>query len=124
MKEQDRKKRKKKFTWAASTSAALFQLILFGGVWLSYYNDFAFRTHRAEGAVVVLLAYCLVYDRLARLYKAYKIGQYSIGETIFSQLLSFGIADLFFYVECCLVSRGYVDIRPGAAAVAIQFWGR
>lgn len=100
-----------------------FHMAVFGSVWLTYYNRFVFRSHVVVGGVVSMLLYYIIYDNLARLYKAYKVGQYSIGEIIFSQVLSFGITDLFFYVECCLIARGYVDITRGLIAVIIQLIG-
>lgn len=70
-----------------------------------------------------MLLYYFIYDALARLYKAYKVGQYEMGEVIFSQVLSFGIADLIFYIECCLIARRYVDITRGLSAVVVQLCG-
>lgn len=118
------KQRKKKKVLAVSRAIiTLFLMCTFGYIWISYYNLFAFRTHRLIGGVVSMLVYYIIYDSLARLYKAYKVGQYSIGETIFSQILSFGFADLFLYVECCLIARNYVNIVPGAVTALIQIIG-
>lgn len=118
------KQRKKKTVLAVSRLCiTLFLLLTFGYVWISYYNLFAFRTHRLSGGAVSLLVYYIIYDSLARLYKAYKVGQYTIGETIFSQMLSFGFADLFLYVECCLIARNYVNIVPGVITVIVQLTG-
>lgn len=115
--------KKRVFSFISRFSISFFHMLVFGYVWLFYYNLHVFRAHRILGGVVSLFIYFLLYDRLARLYKAYKVGHYSIGETLFSQLLAFGITDLIFYVECCLISRGYVLITPGAIAVAAQFLG-
>lgn len=116
-------KEKRKFMTASRMCIALFQMLTFGYVWMNFYNSFAFRTHYLEGGIISLFVYYLIYDRLARLYKAYKVGQYAVGETIFSQLLSFGIADLVLYVECCLIFHDYVDIMPGIMTVFVQFIG-
>lgn len=73
------------------------------------------------GGIVSLLLYYIIYSRLVKIYRADKVAQYSIGETVFSQLLAFGITDLIFYVECCFIARGYVSIVPGFITVMVQF---
>lgn len=100
----------------------LLQLLMFGYIWISYYNLYAFRTHRLIGGTVSLLLYYIIYSRLVRIYRADKVAQYSVGETVFSQLLAFGITDLIFWVECCFIARRYVSILPGALTVAVQFF--
>ena len=121
--EQHRKNsgREKDFSRILTASIIPIQLLLFGFIWIFYYNFFAFRSHRLLGGIVSLLLYCTIYYRLVRIYRADKIAQYSIGETVFSQLLAFGITDLIFYVECCFIARGYVSIVPGFITVMIQF---
>lgn len=114
---------KRKVLTASRIVITLFQIMVFGCVWFAYYNFFAFRSHRIMGGIVTLFLYYIIYDSLARLYKAFKVGQFTIGETLFSQLLSFGIVDLIMYVECCLIARGYVNILPGFLAVLIQLLG-
>jgi len=94
---------------------------MFGYIWVSYYNLYAFRTHRLAGGVISLLLYYVIYSRLVRIYRADKVAQYSIAETVFSQLLAFGITDLVFYVECCFIARRYVSILPGALTAVVQF---
>lgn len=118
-----RRKTKRNFMTASKICIALFHMLAFGFVWINFYNLSVFRTHRLEGGIVSLLIYYIIYDNLARLYKAYKVGQYAIGETIFSQFLSFGIADMILYVECCLIAHGYVDILPGIMTFLMQLFG-
>lgn len=94
---------------------------MFGYIWIAYYNLYAFRTHRLLGGAASLLAYYIIYSRLVRIYRADKVAQYSISETVFSQLLAFGITDLICYVECCFIARRYVSILPGLLTVVVQF---
>ena len=124
MKERHQKNRTRKnhFSRISSASIVLLQLVMFGFIWISYYNLFAFRTHRLTGGLVSLLLYYAIYSRLVRIYRADKVAQYSIGETVFSQLLAFGITDLVFYVECCFIARGYVSVLPGFLTVVVQFF--
>lgn len=125
MKERHRNNRSRKnhFSRISSLSIAMIQLVMFGYIWISYYNFYAFRSHRVSGGIASLLIYYIIYSRLVRIYRADKVAQYSIGETVFSQLLAFGIADLVLYVECCFANRGYASIVPGLITVAAQFIG-
>lgn len=120
---KEKKRSMRLFSMISKTIIMVFQLMAFGSVWFSYYNRYAFRTHRMLGGMVSLLVFMILYNALARLYRAYKVGQYPIGEIIFSQLLAFGIADLILYVECCLIARIYVNISYGIIAVLIQLMG-
>ena len=123
MKERHQRNRNRKnhFSRISSQSIVLLQLVMFGYIWIAYYNLYAFRTHRLLGGVASLLAYYIIYSRLVRIYRADKVAQYSIGETVFSQLLAFGITDLICYVECCFIARRYVSILPGLLTVVVQF---
>lgn len=113
--------RKDSFSRRSSISIMGIQLALFSCVWIAYYNLYAFRTHRELGGAVSLLLYLFIYTRLVKIYRADKPAQYSVGETVFSQLLAFGITDLIFYVECCFIARGYVFILPGLMTTVVQF---
>ena len=90
-------------------------------VWISFYNNYAFRSHRYSGAIVTILVYTIIYIKAARVYKAFKIASFQIGETAFSQCIAIGLADLIVYIECCLISRRYVNVIPGLVTVIIQF---
>lgn len=96
---------------------------MFAAVWLGYYNLFTFRTGRLMGGIISIVLYGCLYSYLSRLYKAFEIGIYQIGEIIFSQILAIGMADTFAYVECCLIARCYVDIVPGLLTAVFQLAG-
>lgn len=121
--QQNGKSRKQYFSRISSLTIVLIQMVVFGYVWIAYYNFYAFRSHRLAGGIASIVIYYVIYSRLARIYRANKVAQYSIGETVFSQLLAFGIADLILYIECCLAARAYVSIVPGLITVAVQFAG-
>lgn len=118
---QENRTRKNHFSRITSASIVVLHLLMFGYIWISFYNLYAFRTHRVAGGAISLLLYYIIYSRLVRIYRADKVAQYSIGETVFSQLLAFGITDLIFYVECCFIARRYVSILPGFLTVIVQF---
>lgn len=95
-------------------------IIPFSYVWLLFYNDFAFQTWWMQGALVSILIYTVLYLMLARLYEAFYMETCQIGELVFSQVLALGMADVFLYIECCLVYGGAVSLLPGLAAFAVQ----
>lgn len=95
-------------------------IIPFSYVWLLFYNDFAFQTWWMQGALVSILIYTVLYLMLARLYEAFYMETCQIGELVFSQVLALGMADVFLYIECCLVYGGAVSLLPGIAAFAVQ----
>ena len=76
-------------------------LIAFGSaIWLWYWNVgvgwdegyFGLRTLFTVG-----LMFCVVYFAFSKMYKAHKIGAYHLMELAFSQMLSYGIADVALY---------------------------
>ena len=99
---------------------ACSMILSFGYVWLLYYNDFAFQANWLYGALASVALYMAVYLMLARLYEAFNLETCQIGEIIFSQALSFGIADLVLYLECCLIHVGAVDVLPGILVFILQ----
>jgi len=91
-------------------------------VWHFYYGDYAFQKYYVLGSIVTIVLYTVVYNALGRMYKAFKIGAYQIGETILSQIISFGLADLLIYVECVLSCNFAVSILPGVITVLAQIF--
>ena len=106
-----------------SALLVLLNVGLFTLIWFNYYNDFAFRSHRTEGFIGAVAVYYIVYRWLSKLYRGYAIASSSIGETVLSQFISFGIADLVLYVACNLLYRQYVNVLPGVFTVLIQLLG-
>lgn len=113
----------KRVTNCAKLILNIWNIGLFAAVWLGFYNHYAFNTYKINGALVTTVIYALIYTSLCNLYKAHRIASSEIGETVFSQVLSFGIADLILYVECCLVHNKYVNILPGAVTALLQIMG-
>lgn len=89
-------------------------------VWHFYYGAYAFNKYYVLGSIVTFILYAIVYNMLGKMYKAFKIGAYQIGETILSQIISFGLADLLIYVECILSCSYPVSLIPGVITVLVQ----
>ena len=113
----------RRITRLATLLLVLLNVGLFAFVWLSYYNSYAFRAHRPEGAVGAIAVYYIIYRWLSKLYRGYAIASSSIEETVLSQFISFGIADLALYIASILLRRYYVSVLPGAVTVAMQLAG-
>lgn len=114
---------KKNVTNNTRIALELYNIGIFAVVWVLFYNNYTFDTHHKMGGTFTVLLYAFVYNSLCQLYKAFRIASFQITETTFSQMISIGIADLIFYVECCLVYNRYVNIFYGAAAFLLQVTG-
>ena len=113
----------KRVTNTARFILNVWNIGLFAAVWFGFYNLHTFDTHQIKGGLVTVLIYMFIYTSLCNLYKAHRIASSEIGETVFSQVLSFGIADLILYVECCLVYNKYVSVLPGGITALLQIIG-
>ena len=113
----------KRVTNGAKFILNVWNIGLFAAVWFGFYNLHTFDTHQIKGGLVTVLIYMFIYTSLCNLYKAHRIASSEIGETVFSQVLSFGIADLILYVECCLVYNKYVSVLPGGITALLQIIG-
>lgn len=107
-------------THIASLIEATLMMASFVAVWMLYYNNIVFRSHRELGAICSIAIWIILYIRFCKTYRAFKIASSAIGETTFTQFLSIGFADVILYVAGCLVARQYINILPGAAIVAVQ----
>ena len=121
--EEVRRLKDRRITMVAKALLVLLNVGLFAHIWLSFYNGYAFRSHRLEGAWGSIFAYYVIYMWLSKLYRGYAIASSSIEETVLSQFISFGIADLALYIAANLLRRQYVDIWPGTLTVMGQLVG-
>lgn len=110
----------KRITKTGSTIIIILQAIMFTMTWYADYNDKAFRTNRLLGMVCCVVIWLIIFLWLCEVYGAFSIASTAVGETVFSQFISFGIADLTLYIVCVLLHRNYVDIWPGVGCVLVQ----
>lgn len=107
-------------TRTASIIIFVFIAGAFAGVWLLFYNNIVFRSHREQGAMCTFIIWMILYLKFGQIYRAFKIASNAIGEIVFSQFLSIGFADLIIYIAGCLVARKYINVLPGIVTVTIQ----
>lgn len=113
----------KNITNTAKFIMQLWNTGIFACVWILYYNSYTFDTYYHLGGGITILLYFVFYNTLCNVYKAFRFASSPVSETVFSQVISFGISDLIFYVQCCLIFNRYVNIWPGVVAVIVQFAG-
>lgn len=114
---------RKPITKTVKLLMCIWNIGVFVLVWLGYYNHFTFDRYLRLGGVVSSLIYGIVYLFLCRLYKSFRIASMSILETVITQVICFGIADLIMYVECVLIYNRLVNLIPGVVGVCFQFVG-
>lgn len=95
-------------------------LFLFASVWLYFYNDYAFRSHRDTGYIGSLIVWTIFYLWICSVFKAFSVASSSIGDIVISQIICIGITDLIAFIVACFLSRGWVDIIPGLGCYACQ----
>jgi exopolysaccharide biosynthesis polyprenyl glycosylphosphotransferase len=100
-----------------------WNIMIFCYVWILYYNERMYTEFWIETMFIAAFIFIIIYAAFGRLYNAFKIGTYKVSELIFSQMLSFGIADLCLYLVCCIMHRGIVNLVPGLEAAALQIIG-
>lgn len=113
----------KRFTHLAKILLCIWNIGLFSCVWFGYYNRFTFDSYLLYGGIITCIIFTFIYLTLCNIYKAFRIASTYIPDTVFGQTISFGIADLILYVECCLIHNDYINILPGATIVGLQVIG-
>lgn len=113
----------RKITNTAKGLLIVWNIGLFVLVWFGFYNQYTFDRYWMMGGAVSSIIYSIIYLSLCRVYLAFRIASVSITDTVFGQVISFGIADLLLYVECCLINNHYVDVWYGVLIVVLQVIG-
>lgn len=113
----------KKITKLAKFILYVWNVGWFAAVWAFYYNDYTFDRYKVIGIIASTLVYALIYYAFCNLYHAFRIASTSIQDTAFSQTVSFGVADLLLYMECCLINNNIVSILPGLIIAVLQILG-
>ncbi len=79
-----------------------------------------------EGRIKLLIIaalYSIVYHVLAKMYHAYRIGEYRLTDLAYFHLLCFGMADMFLYVEATIYYHKPVFILPILKIFIVQLTG-
>lgn len=114
---------KKYITSTAKVLINIWNIGMFAIVWCLFYNDFTFDSYKVPGAIMSCIIYAIIYIFLCRIYKAFRIASMRIWESVLTQIICFGIADIIMYIECCLIFNLIVSLIPGMIAVCAQIIG-
>ena len=101
----------------------LWNVGLFAYIWVSYYNNFAFRSHRIQGAIACIALFFMLYMWLCSVYRAFRIASTPLFDIVFAHMVSFCLSDLNLYFVACLSGRHPLNILYGAAIVVLQLAG-
>lgn len=110
----------KKVTKTGIFLLVMLEFLFFGLVWYLDYIDKMFFTYKTHGYYSCVLIWLVIYLSLCSLYRAFSFASTPVGETVFSQFISFGIADLVMYIICVLIRRDFVSLWPGLICVVGQ----
>lgn len=113
----------KKISHLARIILEAWNIGLFALVWFGFYNRYTFDTYLMLGGILSTVIFVIIYNAISSVYSAHRIASVQIGETVFSQLVSFGVADLILYLECCLIYNRMVSLLPGITVVLLQIVG-
>lgn len=113
----------KKITAWAQVSIITWNAGMFFLIYYNYYNDLVFDTYKALGAFFTFLIYLFMYGFICQAYSAFRLVSSSIGEALFAQIISFGIADVIIFIECCLIYNKAVAILPEIYMLMLQAVG-
>lgn len=99
----------------------------YAGSWYGYYADHLLHPYYRKGNLVFIALFAVIYIFLARVYEAYMISTNRVAETIYSQILSFMIADGVMYIVTWLVNKLVPNVIPllitfAAQIVITVFW--
>lgn len=88
--------------------------------WYGYYADHLLSPFYRKGNWAMVALFTVMYLFLSRVYEAYLITTNRISETIYSQFLSFFIADGVMFVITWLINKVFPNIVPLLITIAAQ----
>ena len=89
-------------------------------VWYEFYADQLWVTFFKRGHWLVILLYVFLYFVIGRIYDAFKMSYNSIGEMIYSQVLSCFEVNVIMYIVAWLLIRHLPFILPMIGVFAVQ----
>ena len=130
MKKSSQKVNDKKITNTARLILQIWNVGLFALVWIFYYNKIVFwnpvavYNYRSPVyAAVIIFIYFVMYKGICSVYKAFRFASTSLFDLVFAHFVAFGLADLFCFIEGCLIAHRFLNILPGVIIVVIQLVG-
>lgn len=129
MSDKVKKSKDKQITHVARLALQMWNIGLFVLVWVFYYNNIVFWNPKGYNyrsplyAAIMILVFFIIYRSICSVYKAFRFASTSLFDIVFAHFVSFGISDLFSYLEGCLIAHRYINILPGVGIVVAQLVG-
>ena len=96
---------------------------IFAWVWYQFYAYEIVKPFYRKGNWLVIAVYAFLMYCGQRVNEGNKVGYYTFGHVVFSQILSIGIVNILMYVLISLIGRKFLGVWPMLAASAIDcFW--
>lgn len=114
---------KKTITNTAKFVISVWNIGLFIIVWVGFYNSRTYHSHDEIGCIISCFLYAGIYWWFCNTYHAFKLASSPVPESIFNQVISFGISDFILYLICLISSHGYINIIPGVLTALLQGFG-
>jgi len=111
---------KKSITNTSKYLTTFLIAVLFAIIWYNEYNNIAYRSHRDIGFVGTVVGWIFVYLWICSIFRAFAIASSSVGDSVITQIICIGFADLVSFIFVCLLSRGWVTIIPGSLCFLCQ----
>lgn len=105
---------KKNVFWLRGVKAwnAILITIPFAVTWMLYYADRIANPYYEKGNYLIIALFLIVYVCYGRTYDAFLVSIVKVEEMVYSQTLSFLMADGVMYVVCLLLTRRLPDFWP------------
>ena len=113
----------KKITNTAKWLIRIWNVGLFAVVWFGYYNAQTYEKLWLEGGIASFLAYVIIYHWFCNTYHVFRLASSSNSDSIFGQAVAIAVSDLALYLESCVSSHSFVDIRYGLFTAVLQMAG-
>jgi len=111
---------KKSITNTSKYLTTFLIAVLFAIIWYNEYNNIAYRSHRDIGFVGTVVGWIFVYLWICSIFRAFAIASSGVGDSVITQIICIGFADLVSFIFVCLLSRGWVTIIPGSLCFLCQ----
>ena len=93
----------------------------FAACWFLFYDEVIRTPFFGRGHWVLIGLFTLLYFWLCKLYSGFKISINRMSEIVYSQSLSFFMADFFMYIVISLLSKKLVFVPPMLILLIVQF---
>lgn len=111
---------KKLITFSLTFLYWCLMMLAWSMIWDRYFGDHIARPFGYKGTWLVVAVYGLLLFFFTRLYGGYRIGYHKCSDVIYSNGLGIVFANVFTYLQTCLLGAGVMDVRPFLLLTAVE----